>query len=399
MSPFHRWTLAACTAAAICATNVRADAPQPVSLNGQVLVGITSNQGNLVTYNFASGQYTLLGQITDANGSAVGGLDAAAYFPGFSTIYALKAGSDNKNKLIYVDVASRKAVTINADVEGGKFTGMATAATANNPYAVFAIQKAKIKPPSSISGAANINPNNSAANEFTLTKGNGGTITRDDLAAKDIVLTADGTYYQGDATFVHLKPKGNGNQNGLIIDGVAFQLQNSNTYDFAGQMQVRVYNDKVSGGKAMGKWWINVISGTVTVNGTQVLTPSRVTSIDQKTGTVTELMVLSRDYNGLATTNGVVFYATSDKDLYKIDVTALTETKMGTTSHDKIGDLEFVNGALVLSDPATGSVTQVNPANGANLQTPIVVTPTDLTPINFAPTSQDPGNIPAGLFD
>jgi type II secretory pathway pseudopilin PulG len=109
-----------------------------------------------------------------------------------------------------------------------------------------------------ISGAININPNNSPNNEFTLTTPSG-TITRDTLAA-----SYEG--YTGEASMVRVKPKGNGNQNGLIVNGAPYSLANSTTYTIqANSMTVNVYNDKVKNGKAMGKWWINITATDATI--------------------------------------------------------------------------------------------------------------------------------------
>lgn len=112
-------------------------------------------------------------------------------------------------------------------------------------------------------GLININPNNNSDNEFTLATP-AGTITRDDLAA---------SYggYTGNATNIHVRPKGNGNQNGLTVDGAAVRLHNGTTYDISTTsnafsfMTVNLYNDNVVGGMAMGKWWIQ-ITGSSDIN-------------------------------------------------------------------------------------------------------------------------------------
>lgn len=117
----------------------------------------------------------------------------------------------------------------------------------------------------SIGGSININPNNSADNEFSVTLPGGSTITRD-------MLTQNYTGYNGPATAVHVKPKGNGNQNSLIVNGLIYDLQNKNTYDItATSMAISIYNDNVNRqGKAMGKWWIAIATTesviTVTIN-------------------------------------------------------------------------------------------------------------------------------------
>lgn len=116
--------------------------------------------------------------------------------------------------------------------------------------------------PYALAGDININPSNSPNNEFNLTKAGGGVITRDDLHSASHT-TGDGTFYQGAASSFFVKPKGNGNQNTWIVDGVAYPLSNGKRYTITGNLQVRVYNDHVKNGKAMGHWYITT-GGTAT---------------------------------------------------------------------------------------------------------------------------------------
>lgn len=109
-----------------------------------------------------------------------------------------------------------------------------------------------------ISGSININPNNSADNEFTMTTPSG-TITRD-------TLTQSYGGYSGSASDLRVKPKGNGNQNSLIVNGAPFSLANCNTYSILStQMSVVLRNDKVKNGKALGKWWIDITATDATI--------------------------------------------------------------------------------------------------------------------------------------
>jgi hypothetical protein len=114
-----------------------------------------------------------------------------------------------------------------------------------------------------LGGEVSINPNNSSDNEFTLTKADGIVFTRDDL--KNGTVDSSGTYYAGQARNFRVKPKGNGNQNGLLVNGSPYPMLNANTYLISGLMgqnlTVRVYNDHFKNGKAMGHWWITT-SGT-----------------------------------------------------------------------------------------------------------------------------------------
>lgn len=115
-----------------------------------------------------------------------------------------------------------------------------------------------------VEGKINLNPNNSPHNNFSLTVQNGSAITRANL-------TKDFGGYAGNATYVHVKPKGSGSQNNLTINGVNYTLSNANTYGISAEsMTVNLYNDHVNKkGKAMGKWWIaiNATNATITMSG------------------------------------------------------------------------------------------------------------------------------------
>ncbi len=112
----------------------------------------------------------------------------------------------------------------------------------------------------SIQGTLNINPNNSPQSEFVLTLADGSAITRDDLISSF-------AGYSGPAAGIHLKPKGSGKQNNLLVDGEPFELDNAATYDITSDsMTVRLYNDRVDKkGKAMGRWFIEIAATNATI--------------------------------------------------------------------------------------------------------------------------------------
>lgn len=90
-----------------------------------------------------------------------------------------------------------------------------------------------------VGGQLNINPNSSPLNEFILTTPTG-TITKDDLHQ-------DYPGYAGPALLVHVKPKGSGNQNTLLVDGGPYPVENANTHDIsAATMTVNLYNDNIN---------------------------------------------------------------------------------------------------------------------------------------------------------
>jgi len=141
----------------------------------------------------------------------------------------------------------------------GQFDGGGYSATVNGYPRYTDLETSPVS--HTVAGSLNINPNNSPDNEFTLTMSDGTVYTRDDLHA-------DQTDFSGAATLVHVKPKGNGNQNTLLVDGVAYNVQNSETYDItADSMTVSVYNSSRNPhGKATGKWWIDITASNSTVS-------------------------------------------------------------------------------------------------------------------------------------
>ena len=77
------------------------------------------------------------------------------------------------------------------------------------------------------------------------------------------------------------------------------------------------------------------------------MTGYRLIQVDHRSGEVAELMTLSRAYDSLATTDGMVFIGTSGSDLYRIDPIAGTETLVGSTGLDEMFGLEFAGSTLV----------------------------------------------------
>lgn len=111
-----------------------------------------------------------------------------------------------------------------------------------------------------VSGWININPNNSADREFIMLSTDGTTYDRDDLQNQDL---AD---YIGTACMVHVKPKGNSDQD-VTVDGAAYTLDKNIAYTFsAASMSVALTNDSRNPqGKAVGQWWIYIDGSSVTI--------------------------------------------------------------------------------------------------------------------------------------
>lgn len=391
-----KWALSAAIAAGALTFSGQAIAQPSVAdtIAETYMYGIDRNNGQLRRYQFSSQSLEAVGTVSNTGGQACEGIDAAGYIPGFANIFALwQDPSDSQNKLLYVSLVDAHAAIVADDLEGGKFTGAVAVNTVAHPFSLFAVQVEDVAPPQDIAGVININPNNSPDNEFqvVIDAAAGTGFSRDQLH-NNTVVNGGGTYYTGPATEVRVKPKGNGSQNSLTLNGEALAMQNSNTYTFTGQMQIRVYNDHIhSNGKAMGKWWIEITEGQVVLNNeAAVTTPNRLAKIDYRDGTVTEVMVLSRAYAGLATQDGNVFYAVSGDKLYSFDITAETETEIGTMGLGEVSDLEFVGDYLMAYDITAEKLAPVSMVDGSLLGTATGFGTGKVSPILFAPSPDDP---------
>lgn len=312
-------------------------------LEGQVMYGIDRDTSELIRYDFATGQLDSLGAIRDQAGDVVGsGINGAAYahgsetLPSYTNIFAFRWDSAAyRAEMLWVDVRTGVATVGNERLEGGPIGG-ATAVLSDSEWNFYAVQHEQVSPPFHIEGTiANINPNNSSQMAFELVKENGEKITRADLLnATHDDLDADGTYWEGSATQLRIRPKGNGNQNQLTVtypgqEPEPFDLRNSNTYVFTGTMSIRLYNDQDSNGaNSMGHWWIEMDGSAYLNDEVDVLNPHRLVHVAHQEdvanaatlGTVTELAQLDRPYDSLASQDGVVFYATHGDELWMIDI-------------------------------------------------------------------------------
>lgn len=110
-----------------------------------------------------------------------------------------------------------------------------------------------------VAGWININPNNSPENEFLMLTTDGASYTRDDLQNQDL---AD---YNGTASLVHVKPKGNDHQYITVDSDSSYTLDKNYAYTFsAASMNVVLTNDNRNPqGKAVGKWWIYINGSNV----------------------------------------------------------------------------------------------------------------------------------------
>lgn len=397
--------------AAACLLPAAAQAQSLPDLAGLNMYGINKTTGLLAHYDFDQQVYQEVGLIHKGLNTAMPGIDAAAYVPGMQNIFTFwKDPSDGLSHLWYVNCETAQATPVGQTLGSGTFTGATVVLTnGNDQWLTPLLIEA------SLAGSLNINPNNSPSNEFTLTTSDGQVITRDDLHhASD--LPADGTFFQGSAANVRIKPKGDGSQNTLVFDGHPYTVSNSQTYLFSGQMNVRVYNDHVhKNGKAMGHWWLQITDGTVTIDGgndSVVLTipgewfvvavqstpgtphAARLLIVDHLDGSTQLLMHLDRTYDNLAWHDGKTFYATSGDKLYRLAPETGEETLLGAADPDAMWGLEFAGDKLISFDAGGDQVLPLSTANPALFTLGQGIGMYDLGSILFVPRDKDPLNKP-----
>ncbi len=350
-------------------------------LHDQVMYGINRESSALWRYDFAANEHKMVAHIRDRQGNVLaGGIDAAAYangtaeMPAFTHLYAFRWDERRwQAQMLFVDLRNGVADVGNDKLEGGPIGG-AAAVHKDGQWNIYAVQHELVTPPFRIVGTiANINPNNSDMS-FELAKEDGTKITRQDLKnAKKGDLDAQGNLYVGKATEIRIRPKGNGNNNSLTVtypgrEPEVFELRNSNTYVFSGNMNVRLFNNGPGG--SMGHWWLEVDGAAYLNNDIEILSPHRLVQVSAtndpvnqlSVGTVTELMSLSRAYDSLATEDGVVFYAGYRNELWRIDLSdpvngeTLVSSRVAPRLYAAQLGQEFVNGNLVSYEVVDGKL-------------------------------------------
>lgn len=402
-------------AVAMSATLVSGESPD-LAGEGWTMLGINRATGDFWRYDFEEGELATIGKVKDVDGNVLTGIDASAYFEQFQQVHAFWPDpSDGMTKMLRVDTLTGLASLDVINLGTGKITG-AVAHTVAGPdpeegsprvmtYHIYALQDAAGSG-DGVAGGININPNNSPHSEFSCTTAGGVTYTRDDLHMQS-PINADGVFYEGGATSVLVKPKGNGNQNSLVVNGVAFPLANANTYTITstGNMQVRIQNDKPKNGKAMGHWWIDITAdtATITTNGGNAVNaaPTAVSDlirIDLQTRDVVKVKTLARSYDCLASTDGVNFLAVYDNDMYAIDAAAGTETIIKSHSSNQNLGLDFAGSHLLCFEIVGDRLMPINAQSGAVMGFPIETGMVDLGTITFAPTDLLP-DLEYSLYD
>ncbi len=387
-------------------TTIGASAQETSTLQGLSLYGISRYDGLLSHYDIDTQTYQKVGYIHRVLTDRLTGIDAAAYVPGLSNIFGFwKGDQDGLSYLVYIHCKTAKATIVGQNLGPGLVSG-ATVVLNNGSEQWLT----PIVYQSGLSGLLNINPNNSPDNEFTLLCADGRIITRDDLHHAEGVQS-NGVYFEGEATNIRIRPKGQGTQSGLSFNGGAITTYNDRTYLLSGKMMVRVYNDHVVGnGKAMGHWWLQFLDGTAMIDGGSVTnaTPipgqwfvvavqdvdtygynAKLITVNHQTGATQTLMLLNNHYDSLAWCGGKVFFATQGDKLYVLNPDANTEIYLGSAEKDQLHAMEFAGWQLVSFDSDVDRLFPMT-MNGTLGAQSYDVDMYDLGSIIFVPRDKDP---------
>jgi len=125
---------------------------------------------------------------------------------------------------------------------------------------------------------------------------------------------------------------------------------------------------------------------------------SRLIKVNHKTGGYSLLMQLQNEYDSLATSDGLKFFASGDDQLYLIDVVAQTETVIGTMPAGSVKSLEAVGTTLMAFESTGDKLVPVSSSTGDSLGTPASLGMADLGSVIFMPVESDPG-LKAAAYD
>jgi hypothetical protein len=121
-----------------------------------------------------------------------------------------------------------------------------------------------------VEGTLNVNPDNSVRNAFTLKLPDGALITEADLRRGGFVG------YSGAVARVTVKPKGNSDDNMLVVDGAPYPLRNGETYEITGPaVEAVLYHAADGSARPAGQWWLRIAASNAAVRATyDRLTPA-----------------------------------------------------------------------------------------------------------------------------
>jgi hypothetical protein len=363
------------------------------------LYGISGENDELMRYDFVDGGYESVGAVRmHDTGQQLKGIRAMAHIPRMTNLFGFWIDPDTGlTRLVFINANTAEAAVVGTDLGDGPITGAAAAPeTAEEPapdeqtssqtiseYTLYAVQwrLPTVDDDDALGssfGTANINPNNSSHSSFKLLTDGGTVLRREDL--KNAEVADDGTLYEGGAQEMRMQPKGNGNQNSMYVDGYTYELSNGTTYHFDWGFDVRLYNDRVKNGKAMGHWWVEVSGDTVYIDegaddSTQIephlievdLHQEREQRDPARKDQKKDLMALTagRQYDSLAARENGTFYATAGHELYVIDPANGTEELVGSWGHPKVKGLAFAGTRMFGFYNYTNEMIEINTSDAS----------------------------------
>jgi hypothetical protein len=114
-----------------------------------------------------------------------------------------------------------------------------------------------------VEGSLNVNPDSSVRNAFVLSLPDGRNFSDEDLRRDGFVG------YSGAVARVTVKPKGNSDDNMLLVDGAPYPLRNGETYEIAGPAIEAVLTHASEGSSLpAGQWWLRIAASNATVRAT-----------------------------------------------------------------------------------------------------------------------------------
>jgi len=100
------------------------------TINDYVLYGIDNTSGELIRYPMDTGTLTSIGTVQLSNGTVLTGIEATAYVPRNSKIFAFWSDpSDSVSKLVYVNTSTAQATIVGQNLGEGMVTGAAAVKT------------------------------------------------------------------------------------------------------------------------------------------------------------------------------------------------------------------------------------------------------------------------------
>lgn len=119
-------------------TEVQAQDPPPVvntPISELILYGIDDDTHNLIRYEFAKSDYTVIAPVHLSNDTVLTEIESLAYIPGGAYLYGVwNYDSDKKSKLVKINMFTAEATLYDQDTGYGNVEGMVTYNLAGEDY-------------------------------------------------------------------------------------------------------------------------------------------------------------------------------------------------------------------------------------------------------------------------